>query len=77
MIKVMRDPDWIYITAGDVHSNIRIHGILEKIIAEVHLDPTPEWISADCGIVVKIRSAEEARARSVLAEKGVSGFRLF
>lgn len=72
----MEGSGWAYITSGDVRQNMRIHGILESALKEVYLDPTPEWISAECGVVVKLRAADAEPAKALLSQKGISGFRV-
>jgi|GEM_PF-6489815 len=63
---------YIYILAESVALNIKIHSLLESALFGVTLDPTPEGISLECGVVVKIRFQDLNAAKKILEKSNVS-----
>ncbi len=69
--------EWAYIysglSEGGVRMNISYHSALENSI-EAYLDPTPDFISTECGIVVRIKRADLPLARKLLETEGLSDY---
>jgi len=69
--------EWAYIysglSEGGVRMNMSYHSALETAI-EAYLDPTPDFISAECGIVVRIKRSDLPLAEKILETEGLKGF---
>lgn len=71
--------EWAYIysglSEGGVRMNMSYHSALETAM-EAHLDPTPDFISAECGIVVRIKRSDLPLARNILEREGLNGYKV-
>jgi hypothetical protein len=76
----VNDGEWAYIHSTRAGNVVRRHMLMHAALEgsmEAYLDPTPEWISADCGIIVRIKKTDLMLAKKLLESEGLSGFKIF
>ena len=54
-----------------IHFVLKAEGYLRKAKINLEIIPTPRHVSSDCGMSIKINSAEVEQAKTILSENGI------